>query len=104
MHCMQRSSWAASILQAEHSAGLHINLVWFSSLLQLPSMLTCDVQLLTQQFMTNIRLWSVHRLAVVPHILCAVECAEGKAVQEVPRVQQPCNRPYLPPCCFPALH
>ncbi len=50
---------------------------------------------LTYELMTNIRLWRVHGLAVMAHVLGRVEVLEGQAVKEITWVQQPCNGAYL---------
>ena len=41
-------------------------------------------------------------LGVVAHVLRAVKSFEGQAIEEVPWVQQPCHRSYLPPGVLPA--
>ncbi len=43
-----------------------------------------------------------YSLGVVTHVLRAVKCFEGQAIQEVPWVQQPCHWPYLPTSVLPA--
>ncbi len=52
--------------------------------------------------MADIRLRGVHGFAVVPHILRAVEGAEGQPIQEIPWVQEARHWPNLPSCRIPA--
>lgn len=47
--------------------------------------------------MAQVRLWCVHGLGWVAHVLRGVEGLEGKPIQEVSGMQEPSHWPDLPP-------
>lgn len=51
---------------------------------------------LTQELMDHVRLWRVHRLTLVPHVLSAVKRFKCKPVEKVPGVHQSRHRPDVP--------